>query len=67
VKRIQYIISMIMSKVAQIHDIELNNSNELRNSKDELENKIKSLKVGKKAVSGYGCNLKVPVYFDKNK
>ena len=67
VKRIQYIISMIMNKVRQIHEVEVENSSELRNSKDRLENKIKGLKAGKKAVSNYGYNVQVPVYFDKNK
>ena len=67
VKRIQYIVNMIISRGKQIHDIEVKNSDELRNAKNYLENKIKNLKIGKKAVSGYGCNLKNPVYFDKNK
>jgi len=67
VKRIEYIRTMIMNKGKQIHDIEENNSSALQNSKNQLEDKMKSLKVGKRAVSGYGYNVQNPVYFDKNK
>ena len=67
VKRIPYIVDMIMKKVHQIHDIELKNSENLSHKKDELEGKMTDLKKGKKAVSKYGYNnLQVPVYFDKN-
>jgi len=67
VKRINYIKSMITNKAKQIQDIEINNNSNLRKSKNQLEEKIRNLKVGKKAVSGYGYNVQNPVYFDKNK
>ncbi|MBQ7668882.1 MAG: flagellar export chaperone FlgN [Clostridia bacterium] len=68
VKRIQYIVDMIMKKVKQIHDIELKNSESLSKKKNAVESKIKDLKKGKKVVSNYGYNnLQNPVYFDKNR
>jgi len=67
VKRIQYVISMVMNKVKQIREVEIKNRELLSKSKDELEEKMSKLKSGKKAVSGYGYNIQNPVYFDKNK
>jgi hypothetical protein len=45
----------------------MENSTLLREMKDAMERKITSIKMGKKAVTGYGySNMQHPVYFDKN-
>lgn len=65
VKRVQYIFAMTMNKGRQIYELEINNKSELVNSKNHIEEKMRNLKSGKKAVSGYGYNIQAPVYFDK--
>lgn len=67
VEKIQIVVKAIMDKVKLIRKLEMENSNLLREMKDSMERKIKSIKVGKKAVSNYGyANMQQPVYFDKN-
>lgn len=67
VEKIQIVIRAIMSKVNLIRQLELDNSALLRDMKDNIENKIKSIKMGKKAVANYGYGkMQQPVYFDKN-
>ena len=67
VEKIQIVVSAIMSKVRLIRQLELDNSTLLRDMKDNMEKKIKAIKVGKKAVANYGYGkIQQPVYFDKN-
>ena len=67
VEKIQIVIKAIMDKVRLIRQLEMENSNLLREMKDNMERKITSIKAGKKAVSNYGyANMQQPVYFDKN-
>ena len=67
VEKIQIVIKAIMDKVKLIRQLEMENSNLLREMKDSMERKITSIKAGKKAVSNYGyANMQQPVYFDKN-
>ena len=67
VEKIQIVVKAIMEKVKLIRKLEMENSSLLREMKDNMENKIKAIKVGKKAVSNYGYNnLQQPVYFNKN-
>lgn len=67
VEKIQIVIKAIMSKVNLIRQLELDNSALLRDMKDNIESKIKAIKMGKKAVSNYGYGkMQQPVYFDKN-
>ena len=67
IEKIQIVVKAIMEKVKLIRKLEMENSNLLREMKDNMERKIKSIKVGKKAVSNYGyANMQQPVYFDKN-
>jgi len=67
VEKIQIVIKAIMDKVKLIRKLEMENSNLLREMKDNMERKITSIKAGKKAVANYGyANMQQPVYFDKN-
>lgn len=66
VEKLQVVIKAIINKVNLIRQLELDNSTLLRDMKDSIENKIKSIKMGKKAVSNYGYGkMQQPVYFDK--
>jgi len=67
IEKIQIVIRAIMDKVKLIRKLEMENSNLLREMKDNMERRITSIKMGKKAVSNYGYgNMQHPVYFDKN-
>lgn len=67
IEKIQIVVKAIMDKVKLIRNLEMENSNLLREMKDAMERKITAIKTGKKAVSNYGCaTFQQPVYFDKN-